>query len=142
MVFSCLYCCHVFLKLPNLHMLIKQKNLSLLRNLSYGTFGALLIVSSTMVNLLYLVCSTAPKWCLLHLIEQNCLLKIFLGTLILNDSAIFLPLFPSRTNLKLHNISVTAKLVKKLITNLDLSKASGPDCIPAVLEGLIGGPCI
>ena len=50
----------------------------------------------------------------------------------LDDSGISLPLFPSRTNLKLHNISVTPKMVKKVIMNLDLSKASGPDCIPVV----------
>ena len=35
-----------------------------------------------------------------------------------------LPVFPFRTNLKLHNISVTPKTVKKVMTNLDLSKAS------------------
>ena len=52
---------------------------------------------------------------------------------ILDDSGISLPVFPSRTNLKLHNISVTPKMFKKLITNLDLSKASGPDCIPVVV---------
>ena len=51
----------------------------------------------------------------------------------LNDSGISLPVFPSRTNLKLHNISVTPKMMKKVITNLDLSKASGPDCIPEVV---------
>ena len=51
----------------------------------------------------------------------------------LDDSGISLPVFPSRTNLKLHNISVTPKMVKKVITNLDLSKASGPDCILVVL---------
>ena len=51
----------------------------------------------------------------------------------LDDSAISLPVFPSRTNLKLHNISVTPKIIKKIITNLDLSKASGPDCIPVVV---------
>ena len=51
----------------------------------------------------------------------------------LDDSGISLPVFPSRTNLKLHNISVTPKMVKKVIMNLDLSKASGPDCIPAVI---------
>ena len=39
----------------------------------------------------------------------------------LDDSGISLPVFPSRTNLKLHNISVTPKMVKKVITNLDLS---------------------
>ena len=49
------------------------------------------------------------------LIKQNYLLETFL-----------------RTNLKLHNISVTPKIVKKVIMNLDLSKASGPDCIPVV----------
>ena len=38
----------------------------------------------------------------------------------------------SRDNLKLH-ISVTPKIVKKVIMNLDLPKASGPDCIPVVL---------
>ena len=37
--------------------------------------------------------------------------------------------FPSRTNLKLHNVSVTPKMVKKIIINLDFSKVSGPDCI-------------
>ena len=50
----------------------------------------------------------------------------------LDDSGISLPVFPSRTNLKLHNISVTPKMVKKVITNLDLSNVSGPDCIPVV----------
>ena len=48
------------------------------------------------------------------------------------DSGISLPVFPSRANLKLH-ISVTPKMVKKVITNLDLSKASDPDCIPVVV---------
>ena len=51
----------------------------------------------------------------------------------LDDSGISLPAFPSRTNLKLHNISVTPNMVKKVIMNLDLSKASGPDCIPVVV---------
>ena len=51
----------------------------------------------------------------------------------LDDSGISLPVFSSRTNLKLHNISVTPKMVRKVIMNLDLSKASGPDCIPVVV---------
>ena len=55
----------------------------------------------------------------------------------LDDSGISLPVFPSRTNLKLHNISITPKVVKKVIRNFDSSKASGPDCIPvAVLKNL------
>ena len=51
----------------------------------------------------------------------------------LDDSSIALPVFPSRTNLKLHNISVTPKMVRKAVMNLHLSNASGPDCIPVVL---------
>ena len=47
----------------------------------------------------------------------------------LDDSGISLPVVPSRTNLKLHNISVTPKKFKKIIMNLDLSKASSTDCI-------------
>ena len=50
----------------------------------------------------------------------------------LDDSGISLSVFPSRTNLKLHNISVTPKMVRKVVMNIDLSKASGPDCIPVV----------
>ena len=51
----------------------------------------------------------------------------------LDDSGNSLPVFPSKTNLKLHNISITPKIVKKVIMNLDLSKASGPDCIPVLV---------
>ena len=87
----------------------------------------------------------------------------------LDDSVISLLIFPCRTNLKLHNISVTPKMVK-VTKNLDLSRASGLDCVPVVvlkncepelsyilvelfhnclkelfsrsLEGFIGGPYI
>ena len=45
----------------------------------------------------------------------------------LDDSNISLPAFHSRTNLKLHDISITPKIVKKIIVNLDSSKVSGPD---------------
>ena len=51
----------------------------------------------------------------------------------LDNSGVSLPVFPSRTNLKLHNISVTPKMVRKVVMNLDLSKASVPDCIPVVV---------
>ena len=40
---------------------------------------------------------------------------------------------PSRTNMKLHNISITPKMVKKVITNLDSSNSSDPDCILVVI---------
>ena len=42
----------------------------------------------------------------------------------LNDSGASLPIFLFRTNVKL-DISVNPKMVKKVITHLDLSKASG-----------------
>ena len=54
------------------------------------------------------------KSCLL----QSCLQKFF------DELGISLPVSPSRTNLKLRNISVTPKMVKNVITT---SKASGPD---------------
>ena len=39
----------------------------------------------------------------------------------LDDSGISVPIFGSRTNLKLHNISVTSEMVKKVRMNLGLS---------------------
>ena len=51
----------------------------------------------------------------------------------LDDSGISLLVFPSITNLKLCNISVTSKMVRKVVMNLDLSKASGLNCIPVVV---------
>ena len=36
----------------------------------------------------------------------------------LDESGISSPVFPFRTNLKLHNISITPKMVKKVIQNL------------------------
>ena len=50
----------------------------------------------------------------------------------LDDPGISLPVFPYRTNLKLHNISVSPKMVKNVIANVDSSKASCPDCIPVM----------
>ena len=51
----------------------------------------------------------------------------------LDHSGIYLPAFPSKTNLKLHNISVTPKILRRVAMNLDLSKASGPNYIPVVV---------
>ena len=75
----------------------------------------------------------AWKCCCLHLIQLNCLLKIFSKNSSLDDLGVSLPICPSRTNVKLHNVSVTRKMVKMVISNLDSSKASGPDCIPVVV---------
>ena len=89
-------------------------------------------VFSTKVNLLYLLCSTAQRCCLLHLIKKL-FAENFSKNSNLDDSGMFLPVSPSRTNLKLHNISITPKMGKKAIMSLDLSKTSGPDCIPVVV---------
>ena len=51
----------------------------------------------------------------------------------LDNSGISLPDFSPGTNLKLHNIFVTPKMVKIVTMKLDLSKASGTDCIPVVV---------
>ena len=51
----------------------------------------------------------------------------------LDDSGILSPVFHSTTNLKLHNISLTRKMVRMVVMNLVLSKAAGPDCIPVVV---------
>ena len=51
----------------------------------------------------------------------------------LGDLVISLPVSPSGTNLNLCDISVTPKMVKKVIMNLDLLKASGPDCVAVVV---------
>ena len=85
-----------------------------------------------LLYLLYSLYSTAQRCCLLHLIKQNCLLKTFLRALILAILDVFLPVCPSRTSLKLHNISVTPELVQKVITNIDSWNECGPDCIPVV----------
>ena len=89
------------------------------------------IVFSTKVNLLYLLCSME----VLSSASDKATLfaKNFSKNSNLCDLSISLPVFPSRTNMKLHNISITPKMVKKVITNLDLSNASGPDCIPVVV---------
>ena len=78
-------------------VIVKQKSPSLLRNLALWTFGKLLIVFSTKVNLLYLY-STDRRCCLLHLIKQNYLLKHFPRTLILMTLVSLYLFFPSRTN--------------------------------------------
>ena len=110
-------------------MLIKQKSLLLQRNLAFKTFGELLLVLKSAIpplfNNLEMLSSASDK--------PKLFAEKFSKNSNLVDSGISLPVFPSRTNLKLHTISVTPKMVKKIIMNLDLSKASGLDCIPLVV---------
>ena len=108
-------------------MVIKQKSLSLPRKVALVAFGELLIVFSAKVNLLYF----------LYLIDLRSFAsdkaKLFAKNVSkisnLDDSGIALPAFTSRTNLKRHNIHVTPKLVKKVITNLPLFFKSVRPCL-------------
>ena len=75
-------------------------------------------------NCLVVLCSASDKT---ELFAEN-----FSKNSNLDDSGIALPVFPSRTNLKL-NISVTPKMAKKVIMKLDMSKASSPDYIPVLI---------
>ena len=114
-------------------MLIKQKSPSLPRNLVLGTFGELLIVFSRKVKSDIPPLFNDPE--VLSCVSDKAKLfaENFSKNSNLDNSSISLPVFPARTNLKLHNISVTRKMVKKVVMNLYLSKASGPDCIPVVV---------
>ena len=113
-------------------MLIKQSP-SLPRNLALGTFWEIAnsvlnkgkLAIPPLFNGPEVLSSASDK---AKLFAEN-----FSKNSSLDDPGISLRVFPSRTNQKLHNISVTPKMVKKVITNLDLSKASGPDCIPLLV---------
>ena len=61
----------------------KESITSTPRNLALRTFGKLPILFPTKVNLPYLLYSVAGRYCFLHMIKQNCLLKTILRTLIL-----------------------------------------------------------
>ena len=111
-------------------MLLKQKSPSLPRNLALRTFAnSVLNKSKSAIPPLFKgpeVLSSASD-------KAKLFAKNFSKNSNHDDSGISLPVFPSRTNRKLHKISITPKVVKKVIMNLDSSKASGPDCIPVVV---------
>ena len=118
-----------FLKLPNLCMLVKQRSPSLPRNFDSQSFqqiaNSVLSKGKSAIRPLFnnpeLLPSASDK------------AKLFAKNSNLDESSISLPVFPFRTYLKLCNISVTPKMVKKVITKLDSSKAYGPECIPVVV---------
>ena len=119
-----------YLKLPNLHVHKTKQSISS-QKLGSWTFGELPVVFSRKLNLLYFLYSAIQKCFPVHLIKQNYLIKTLLRTLILM-TGIFLTVFPSRTNLKLHNISAIPKVVKKVVTNLYSSRVFGLDCMAVV----------
>ena len=88
----------------------------MLLNVGLATFGELLTVFSTNVTLLYLLYSTDRR-CLTGALA-NLFAKNYSKNSNLDNSGIALPVFPSRTNLKLH-IFITPKMVKKVITDLE-----------------------
>ena len=92
-------------------MVIKQNSSSLPRKLVLGTFSKLLIVFSMKKSA---IPPLLAAW-------RCCKAKLFAKSLSknsnLDDSGIYLPVLPSRTKLKLHNISVTPKMIKRIIHN-------------------------
>ena len=102
--------------------------------MTLGTFRKLPIVFFlTKVNPLYPLILNGPEVLSSACDKAKLFAENFSKNPNLDDSGISLPAFPSRTTLKLHNISVTPKMVKKVITNLNLSKPSGPDSITVVV---------
>ena len=65
--------------------------------------------------------------------KANFFVEIFCKISNLDDSGISLPAFPCRTKLKLHNIPLSLKLVRKVITNCDYSGVSGFLCVLVVV---------
>ena len=88
---------------------------------------------ATEVNLLYLLYSTARRLSSASDKAKLCAKKNSKNSN-LDDSSTSLPVFAPRTNLNFNNISVTPKMVKRVIANLDSLKASGPDCIPVAVR--------
>ena len=76
-------CCKRVLEAAKFTYSNKTKESITPRNLALRTFGKLLIVFSTKVNMLYLLYLVNQRFCLLHPVKQNCMLKTFPRTLIL-----------------------------------------------------------
>ena len=120
------------LKLPNLHMLPKQESITSPKlgsrdfwQIANSVLNKRKSAISPLFNNPEVLSSASDK--------AKLFAKNFSKNSNLDDSGLSLPVFPSRTNLKLQNISVTSKMVKKVITNPDSSKVCGPDCISVVV---------
>ena len=70
---------------------------------------------------------------LLHAIKQKLFTESFSDNSNLDGSGISLPAFLFRFNLKLDDVPVTLNLDKKVITDLNSSKAFGLGCVPVVI---------
>ena len=114
-------------------MLIKQKGVSLSRNLAHVTFWR---IASNVLNegkSAIPVLFNGPEVLSFAANKAKLFASNFSKNSNLDELGIFLTVFPSRINLKTHNILLTPKLVKKVIINLDSSKAPVSDCILAVI---------
>ena len=120
------------LNLPNLHMLIKQEFIT---SHKLGSCAFWRIANSVLNKSKSTIPPLFKGAEVLSFVYDKAKLftENFSKNSDLDDSGISLPVFPFRTNLKLHNISITPKMVKKVKRNVDLSRASGPDCIPVVV---------
>ena len=117
-----------FLKLPNLHTLIKLERITGFRDFWWIDNSVLNQGKSAippLFNGLELLSSASDR---AKLFAIN-----FSRNSNLDDSSIFLPVFPTRSNLQLHNIFVISEMVKKVTINPDLSNVFDPDCIPVVV---------
>ena len=100
-------------------MIIKQRSLLCPWNIPRKVlmkFGEFQIVSSSTVNLLFLLYSMVLNCSLLHLIRQRCLLKSFPNTLILMIELVLC--FFSRIDLKLCNSFVILEIIIEVIAAL------------------------
>ena len=125
--------CKRVLMLQNFHILMKQKNLK--TSLKLGSWGFWYIANSVLnkgksaihplFNSLEVLSSASDK--------AKLFAKNISKSSNLDDTGITLPVFPPRTNLKLHNNSVTTKMVEKVTTNHNSSKTSWFDSISVVV---------
>ena len=130
------------LKLPNLCMVLKEKSPSLSTNLAVRAFGKLPLVFSTKKKSAIPPLLNGPE-VLPSLFAEN-----FSGNSNLDESVISLPIFHSRTNLKLHNYALTSVIVLKncgaelsyMLAEL-CNECLRQSCFP-VLKGITDGPCI
>ena len=121
------------MKLPNLHLLIKQNSSSLFKTPGSRNFWQIADCVLKKVKSAIPPLFNSPEVLFSVSGKAKLFAENFYKNSNLYDSGISLPVFLSRANLKLHNISVTPKMVKKVLINLDLSKASCPDCISVVV---------
>ena len=111
-------------------MLIKQNSPSFPRNLALETFAnSVLDRGKSAIPPLFNCWEVLPS----ASDKAKLLANKFSENSNLDDSGISLPAFPSRINLKLHNIFATLKMFEKVIAKLDSSDVPGHDWIPVVV---------